>query len=435
MNALVIGFAVVAVVCFSFAILPLSQFSSLSTSEKWVAAYIVVLLGYPVLFTFTIAPRIWTPTHAAGHFYPILWYSPAFIVASLLVLMALSRLDVHIDLAALLQFSTLGITAVFVAFTGMAGNDVFHLVFMIVLLLPTVIKAAPVRLMAVGVGCRLGSFAMALSVLVSVLLNSQYVVEECRIDKCGLAGKVLTAPFTDNGNILGLAFAVMLPLAVISLSFPRLLAVFVGVVLMSELSGSRTAETGIVLAITMVLLARALPHMTRRINLTGLLAGFALSLVPVLARYLPDQFSYRGALWDQARALFTGHELLGVGPNEWATLNFSWIGNLNYSPHNGWWDILTGVGLTGAAIIVIAAVLKVRSSSPEDQQALIVFYASILAISSLESVYIPYNYGIIPCTAVLAFLHTSHNAKEEPRPRRAHAQERVDSGQLSKKGS
>jgi hypothetical protein len=349
--------------------------------------------------------------------------------------MSLSRLDTHIDLAALLQFSTLAITAIFVAFTGMAGNDVFHLVFMVALLLPTVIKAAPVRLIAVSVGCRLGCFVMAASVLVSVLISSQYVVTECRIDKCGLAGQVLTSPFTDNGNILGLAFAVMLPLAVVSLSFPRMLAVLLGTALMAELAGSRTADIGIVLIIIVVLLAKALPHMTRQIYMTSLLAAFALSLVPVFVRFLPEQFSYRGYLWTQARTLFTGHELLGLGPNKWAALNFSSIGNMNYSPHNGWWDILIGVGLTGAAIIVIAVVLKVRSSTPAEQQALILFYASILAISSFESVYIPYNYGIIPCTAVLAFIHTSHNARKEPRPRGVHAQERVDSDRYLKKGS
>jgi hypothetical protein len=243
------------------------------------------------------------------------------------------------------------------------------------------------------------------SVWLSMLVNSANTLEPCRPDKCSFVGRVITSPFSGNGNLLGLSLVLLMPFAVYRQSFYRTAALILGIGLTADLAGSRTAEAGIALAVVLMIAVRTWPAMRRPILITGVAAALVISLIPAVIPFNDERFTFRALLWNEGRWLIGHDPILGSGPFAWASFAESSIQHdANYSPHNGWLDAIGSIGLSGLVIMVIAVALKVYFSRRDEADILLVYFATLLALSTLESVYVPYNLGIVMFACVLPFL-------------------------------
>jgi exopolysaccharide production protein ExoQ len=416
MSFLPIATAAGALLMAGFAFYSNRSWADFTPSEKRVALYIVLVVGWPQMWTFFIGPILWTKAEDAGQLYPTLWYLPAFIFAVIYFGHGVFVESSRFDIAAILQYSTLAISMVFIVLGSVTKADVAKLAIPMGLLLVTLVKPTAIRGSVVaGWGCRASLFIITASVLASILVNPDEVLEPCRLDKCGLAGQTLTSPFAGNGNILGLAAAMIVPFAVARINIFGALSTLAAVMLTAELAGSRTAEIGVVVAAVLVVAIWLLPKQRRPILLIGLSTTLAFSVVPAIYPFGDTEFTFRGALWNEARNVIAEHPVLGSGPTAWFTMRLTSIYDLNYSPHNAWLDITLSIGLSGLLVLVIAVALKINMSEDGERDALLLYFATLFAISALESVYVPYILAILPSASVLPFIGGPGNSTPDVR--------------------
>lgn len=385
-------------------VIPDGHFRGFTRHEKLIAFYVIFLVSWPLMWTFFIGPLLWTERAGAGGIYPSMWYLPALAMGVGYFARTVLLPQTRIDLAALLQFSLVGISVVILAFGALTPNNLVHVTSAAVLLLPTLVKPSRIRMDVIGWGCRISLIVVIASVLLSVLVNSAETVGPCRSDKCSIAGQVITSPFAGNGNVLGISVALLIPFAVYRQSFYRVACMILAIGLTAELAGSRTAEAGIALAIALMIAVWAWPALQRPILITALAGALVVSLIPAVIPFTDEHFTFRATLWNEARGLIGHNPILGSGPFAWRDFGESSIVAANYSPHNGWLDTILSIGLSGLIIMVIAVALKMHFSRPDEADVLLFYFAILLTISILESVYVPYNFGIIPFCCVLPFL-------------------------------
>ncbi|MCV7421962.1 O-antigen ligase family protein [Mycobacterium yunnanensis] len=379
--------------------------SDFSAHERHVAVYVVLIVGWPQVWTFFVGPEMWSTAEGAGFLYPTLWYLPGFVFAVVYFGRHVFTRATRFDIPAMVQYSTLLIALVFIALGPMSRSDVAKLAIPMGLLLVTLVKPSEIRgSIVVGLGCRASLLLITGSVLAAVVLNPGRVLEPCRIDKCSLAGQTLTSPFAGNGNILGLAVVMIVPFAVAQLDLRGAMATLASVVATIELAGSRTAEIGIITAAVLVLAIWSWPAQRRAILLLGACVALAFSLVPAIYPFGGTEFTFRGALWSEARQVIAQHPILGSGPNTWFVMRLTSIYDLNYSPHNGWLDVTLSIGLSGVIVLAAAVVLKLLTSEDDERDVLLLYLATLFSVSALESVYVPYILAILPSTCVLPFL-------------------------------
>ena len=373
--------------------------------EKRMAIYVLLLVGWPQMWTFLIGPLLWGSAEQAGPLYPTLWYLPAFLFAVTYFCAGVFVRGARFDVAAILQYSTLAISMVFIVLGSVSTSDVAKLAIPMGLLLVTIVKPADIRgSVVVGWGCRASLLVSTASVFASILVNGNGILEACRVDKCGLAGQTLTSPFAGNGNILALAVVLIIPFAVASTNIVGALATLGAAVLTVELAGSRTGELGVVVAGVLVLAIWLLPRQRRTILVVGLCTALAFSVVPAIYPFGDTQFTFRGALWNEARGVIAEHPVLGSGPTAWFIMRLTSIYDLNYSPHNAWLDVTLSIGLSGLLVLIVAVALKIKASEDGERDALLLYLATLFAISALESVYVPYVLAILPSACVLPFI-------------------------------
>ncbi|WP_431840888.1 O-antigen ligase family protein [Gordonia hongkongensis] len=235
---------------------------------------------------------------------------------------------------------------------------------------------------------------------------------------------MLTSPFAGNGNLAGITITALLPFAVYRVAMWRVLAAVAGVVLIGLLAGSRTAFGGIAVAGVLGVLLAA-PSITSRVR--NLMVGLALvasavySLFPLYIGYTNADYSLRGYLWNQALREIPDQWFFGHNPAFWVESGASLLFKANYSPHNGWLEILLSVGVWGVVLIVLAAVVKVVQTTDGTTRAyLLAYFSTILALSSLEAVYVPYFLGIAPFAALLPYFLYHHRSPRSLPPVRSH---------------
>lgn len=382
-----------------------AEWKAMSADERQVAVYVVLIVGWPQAWTFFVGPELWSTAEGAGFMYPTLWYLPGFVFAVVYFGRSVFVKDTRFDIPAMVQYSTLVIALVFVALGPMSRSDVAKLAIPMGLLLMTVVKPSAIRgSIAVGWGCRASLLLVTASVLAAVVLNAGRVLTPCRIDKCGLAGQTLTSPFAGNGNILGLAVIMIVPFAVAQLDIRGAMAILASVLVTIELTGSRTAEIGIITAAVLVLAIWSWPAQRRMILLCGVCLALGFSLIPAIYPFGGTEFTFRGALWNEARQVIAEHPILGSGPNAWFVMRLTSIYDLNYSPHNAWLDITLSIGMSGVIVIAAAVVLKLMTADDGERDVLLLYFATLFSVSALESVYVPYVLAILPSACVLPFL-------------------------------
>ncbi|WP_454175584.1 O-antigen ligase family protein [Gordonia sputi] len=396
---LVIVYAVAALLLTSLAVLPASEFRGFSSDEKYAIVTIVLGSAWPMICTFLVGPLLLgTPDSIL---FPGLWYLPAAVMVMLIIGRNVNNRDCVVDLPVILLMTLAPISLLGLTAGHLTPSTLMRWGLAVLLLCGVVLKGRAISVNAVACGCRLALLCTAASVVVAIFL-SPGIVTDCRIDKCGSAGLVLTSPFAGNGNILGLSVVLMLPLAMFGISRRRAILLIPAVVLLGELAGSRTAFIGLAAAAVAFGCYRLAPLSLRSAALGACLLGAAgLSLAPAVLVYGDGAFSYRGALWNDAKSMIAEHPVMGHGPVAWEHLNTSSLFVANYSPHNAWLDFGVSVGIWGTIVVVAAIVLKIVFVRGEERAAIIVYFTCVLATSTLESVFVPYFIGIAPFAVIL----------------------------------
>lgn len=379
--------------------------------DPFLCSWLVALTAWPVIVIYAVAPAVWSSADAAGPIFAVLLYGPA---AGLSVAAALRAIGTHgfrIDQsAAILGLLTMYACAAMVID---GSGRIINIGMSMALLVGFVFRYRSFGLDDVARAARIALVVTAAVLLVSVLFNSSRVVGACRIDKCTDLGAVLTSPFAGNGNLAGITITALLPFAVYRLPMWRVLAAVAGVGLIGMLAGSRTAFGGIAVAGALGIVL-AMPSITTRVrNLVlglALVASTVYSLFPLYVGYTNSDYSLRGYLWNQALREIPDQWFFGHNPAFWVESGSSLLFKANYSPHNGWLEMLLAVGVWGVGLVILAAVVKVVQTPDSTTRAyLLAYFSTILALSSLEAVYVPYFLGIAPFAALLPYFLYQHN--------------------------
>lgn len=380
--------------------------------DRFLCSWLIALTAWPVIVIYAVAPVLWSTADAAGPIFAVLLYGPAAGISVAAALRAVATSDLRIDgsAAVLALLMLYACAAMFVDGSGRIVN----LVMSMALLVGFVFRYRTFGLDDVARSARIALVVTTGFLLVSVLFNSSRVVGACRIDKCTDLGAVLTSPFAGNGNLAGITITALLPFAVYRVAMWRVLAAVAGVALIGLLAGSRTAFGGIAVAGLLGVLL-AVPAITPRVR--NLMLGLALvasavySLFPLYIGYTNADYSLRGYLWNQALREIPDQWFFGHNPAFWVESGASLLFKANYSPHNGWLEMLLSVGVWGVLLIVVAAVVKVVQTTDGTARAyLLAYFSTILALSSLEAVYVPYFLGIAPFAALLPYFLYHHRS-------------------------
>ncbi len=399
---MVLVYAVVGVVAALLGVLPWSSFALPTAEERRAATAIVLLAAWPLLWTFLLGPLL--IGNPPSPLFPLLWFAPALCWSVTMLAHNVNTRGFVVDPPVVLIASQSLLTLLFVIWEPKNSSEILRWLFGAILLLMVVIKERRVTAHAVAVGCRASLALVACVVLATVLVNPA-AVAACRMDKCDAAGRVLTSPFAGNGNILGLSVAMLLPFALLGRSAGRSFALVSSVLAVGELAGSRSAFIGVgVVVVLHAALRFARGRARSTVLAAGLLGSLALSLAPALLSYDDQAFSFRGELWNDAKALIHDRPILGGGPTTWEKFGETSIIDANYSPHNAWLDMTVSVGLLGVAIIVCAMALKVYLLSGPEREAVVVYLCGLLGASTLESLFVPYFLGIAPFVAIIPLL-------------------------------
>lgn len=369
--------------------------------------WVLAIAAWPTVVTYLLAPLVFpgdAAAQVAGAQFPILQYAPAMIMSLVALGRAVVAGRMRIDPPALVLGALLLVGFASLVIDG--SGQVVNLVVAGILVVGTFIRTREVGLALIACAARLALFVVVVSVTVAVFVAPAAATSDCRSDKCNIAQQVVSSPFAGNGNAAGLAAAILLPFVLVRLSWLRLLATSLGVAAYMEATASRTAMIGV--AVAFVIAAGLILIRDARLRTVWatavLVAAGAFSILPLYANYIDDDFSFRGQLWTAAKHLVVDNPLLGYGPTYWQTMGLSALFDANYSPHNGWLDIAVGMGLVGCAGIIAIVALQVLTTDNGVRAELIGYYAVILSISALESVYVPYYLGIVPAAAVLPLL-------------------------------
>lgn len=245
--------------------------------------------------------------------------------------------------------------------------------------------------------------AIALSIIMVGLTSPSLIVAGCRLDKCSIFGETLTSPITNNGNFLGVAVALLLPFALARAQLIQALLLAGGALILIEASGSRSA----LIAAGVVVLAVVISQISDRPTLgpaLGLLGAIAASVTTAVVLFPPTFATYRGVLWQRARALLQGNELFGLGPSYWADNEQVISGFPNYSPHNVWLELVVSGGVVLAGLIAIAGWWAVRVVSKGARPYLLLAIVAVLAIGSLEAPLAPSKLGLTPFALLLPLI-------------------------------
>lgn len=390
--------------------------------DRFLCSWLIALTAWPVIVIYAVAPALWSSADAAGAIFAVLLYGPAAAISVAAALHAVATHHFRIDGSAAILALLMVYTCAAMIVDG--SGRIVNLLMSMALLVGFVFRYRSFELDDVARSARIALVATTAILLVSVLFNSSRVVGACRIDKCTDLGAVLTSPFAGNGNLAGITITALLPFAVYRVTMWRVLAAVAGVVLIGLLAGSRTAFGGIAVAGVLGVLL-AVPSITSRVrNLTvglALVASAVYSLFPLYIGYTNADYSLRGYLWNQALREIPDQWFFGHNPAFWVESGASLLFKANYSPHNGWLEILLAVGVWGVLLIVLAAVVKVVQTTDGTTRAyLLAYFSTILALSSLEAVYVPYFLGIAPFAALLPYFLYHHRSPRSLSPVRSH---------------
>lgn len=380
----------------------------------FLATWVFLIAAWPIIVIYLVGPLIWVSAEQAGPLNPALQYLPAALCSVVAVVRSWRAPAVEISAAAALIGSLYLFAAVAVWFSGLA--QLLNFLIAATLFVGVVLKHEITDLRQISLACQLSLMVTILAITLAATVNSAGVLANCRVDKCGVTTVALTSPFAGNGNVLGMATALLVPFACAVLPLWRSIALFAGVGALQLVALSRTAIFAfalVSLALVLMKLVRT-PQAQLRVAIGVLLAAFVASVYPLFVTFSGSSFSYRGYVWQAARDSIAQAPVFGHGPSHWFIVAQSALFDANYSPHNGWYDLLVAVGVWGVTIIIVGVTLQLFSTSTRALPYLIVYYACVLAINTLESVYVPYFFGIAPFAALLPLMLYDPKPAKDP---------------------
>lgn len=330
--------------------------------------------------------------------YPLIVYGPALVGGVLLFARRILQRGARLFGPGLLAAGAIVLAFPRVIF---AGEQLVPTFIALGVLLPQVLRSD--RVLTVDMWRRSARWAIFLvisSVLATAVISPTLIIGECRLDKCSVFGQTLISPITNNGNFLGVAVAILLPLALPTGRAFQTAATAASSLVIIEVSGSRAALT----AACFVLVVLVVAWLTRRATLVTSL-GFALaavaSIVTATVPFPYDFATYRGLLWTRARELLEGHLTLGRGPSYW-TNNEQLVSVFpNYSPHNQWLELAVSGGIVMVALVAACLVWAVRVVPPDDRPYVALALAAVLAVGVLEAPFSPAKLGLAPFALLL----------------------------------
>jgi exopolysaccharide production protein ExoQ len=376
----------------------------LRCEDRLTVVWVFFVAAWPLIIVYLVGPLIWVSSDQAATVFPALQYTPGAICSLVALVRGLREPRVQVSLPAALIGTLLLFAAVAVWFSGRV--QVLNFIMAGALFMGVVLKrgVTPVRTLSVAALVSLATTSAA--VTLAVIVNPGRVVTHCRVDKCGVLTEALTSPLAGNGNALGLATVLLITFACASLTLRRCLVLLAGVGAVQLLAMSRTAIFALVAVSVALLLIKASKTLQWQLRMafTALAVGFCASGYPLFLNFSGSSYSDRGYVWQAGREAIGQAPVFGQGPSHWWLIAKTALFDANYSPHNGWYDLLIAVGAWGVLVIVVGVTVQLSTTARAALPYLVTYYACVLSINMDESVYVPYFLGIMPAAALLPLM-------------------------------
>ena len=385
-------------------------------------AWFLSLATWPFVLSLVVAPLVWgSAALVSGATYTLLGYGPALALGVIILLPRLgagARLNLPSGLVG-------GLALVLIPFSLSRADQLISAVIAIALLAVTVVRAR--RFVDISEFARLaryGMLALAACMFYMVQFNPLVILGPCREDKCGISGVSIASDFTGNGNIYGLVFALLLPLAGTGATFLSRIALIGGSLFVADVCVSRTSYIGLIVGIVGVLLfSRPTPIRAAGawILLGGSVAG---SLVPVIVDFQDADFRWRGILWRRAKQMIAESPLVGYGPFGWTSRGADQSFNPSYSPHNIWISAAIAGGALAVLVVVATLIVILVVLKGATRHAVVLFMATAIALGSLETTLDPLSTRLTPFVFLsllfVCAMSSMRNGEIGPEPRVTH---------------
>jgi exopolysaccharide production protein ExoQ len=376
----------------------------LRCEDRFTIVWVFFVAAWPLIIVYLVGPLIWVSSDQAATVFPALQYTPGAICSLVALVRGLREPRVQVSLPAALIGTLLLFAAVAVWFSGRV--QVLNFIMAGALFMGVVLKrgVTPVRTLSVAALVSLATTSAA--VTLAVIVNPGRVVTHCRVDKCDVLKEALTSPLAGNGNALGLATVLLITFACASLTLRRCLVLLAAVGAVQLLAMSRTAIFALVVVSVALLLIKASKTLQWQLRMafTALAVGFCASGYPLSLNFSGSSHSDRGYVWQAGREAIGQAPVFGQGPSQWWLIAKTALFDANYSPHNGWYDLLIAVGAWGVLVIVVGVTVQLSTTARAALPYLVTYYACVLSINMDESVYVPYFLGIMPAAALLPLM-------------------------------
>ncbi|GGJ12410.1 O-antigen ligase family protein [Paenarthrobacter histidinolovorans] len=355
---------------------------------------------WPIAVKAALGSFIFAADADSGTSYTLVTYGPALLMA-LVMLVSRLRKDAKPFAPGVWIFAGVAFSIPFTLFAGSGFTGVLPAV----LLLPALLRrAAPIPLEAWFASARWSVFCVLLAVTATSFAAPENVIGLCRLDKCSIFGEVLTSPITNNGNFVGVAIAILLPLALLGLrATPLVLTAIVGLVVI-EASGSRSAALSAWVVVVVVLLAAGNWDRRKWVSSLALACVLVASVVTAVGSFPREFATFRGGLWARAQELFQASPALGYGPTFWSNQPLELSLTANYSPHNIWLEFAVAGGVFGILCLTIAGITLLRKVAKEERYAIIMMLISLLALGIVEAPVQPGKFGLAPFAHLLPLI-------------------------------
>ncbi|BBZ22090.1 O-antigen ligase family protein [Mycolicibacter hiberniae] len=386
----------------------------LQGADRFTVLWVFLVAAWPFITVYVVGPLIWASPDQAGRFFPALQYTPAAICSTVGVVRGLRESRTQVSLPAALIGTSLLFAAVSVWFSGRV--QVLNFIMAGALFMGVVLKQGVTPVRTLSVAAQVSLLAMSAAVTLAVIVNPGRVLTHCRLDKCGAVTQVLTSPLSANGNVLGIATVLLIPFACATLTLRRCMVLLAGVGAFQLLAMSRTAIFALVTVSVALLLIKARTSLRwqLRVASTALAVGFCASFFPLFVKFSGSSYAERGYVWQAGRDAIGQAPVFGHGPSYWWLVAQNALFDVNYSPHNGWYDILISVGAWGALVVVGGVILQLTTTASAALPYLFTYYACVLSINVFESVYVPYFLGIMPIAALLPLMLYEPKSAADP---------------------
>lgn len=386
-------------------VLQLRRQTSTSTRSGLIGIWFWVSLVWPVLFKAVLGSVLALYLPVSGSAVFVISYVPSIVIGIAIFIVALGSRDSFPYVPAIL---VMAVVIMPILIFGVVDIGVVGAIFMIV---PTLLwcRALSVDVLNWPRLCYQGLLVLCLSMAVVFVVWPEAVVETCRLDKCTVAGQVLTSSITGNGNFLGLCVALLSVIAVYRQHWITVAAVGLASLIVIEISGSRTAMIGLVLGYLVVLGIGN--RMSRVVALAAAMVALVISFVPVFRVYGLRDYTYRGALWMRAKELISESPNVGHGANYWTEHN-AYRFSSNYAAHNIWLELGVAVGFFGIAVLVVAAVWALLTTDVENRYLASALIVTTVAVGFLEAPIQPYRTGLLPFLCPLILLLCSSGMRK-----------------------